>query len=464
MTNMRRRCSSDAIIPPLRNSGSGMNDSERPSELERFHRCQGTIACFCVLHCLFVLVILIVGILKNGGHRKYVPVDPTGLANLVQSEFNVVDSDGVSCLKAYVDVHTSSIRDELAFVCCAAQESSIIETISGNPKQYRSDLCIPRLPYFNISMQQIPFSRRLTRFPEAWILPMLPILIRLFYQLISSLWSLIKPDFKLKPIRSPSTGSDSSSKSKPALEKIVLASSFADSSTSASNTKAQTLGHEYIRTTLQRILFYFAILNLRGWGLYVSANAIEDYIIVPWFTGKRVVSPVRTNSVSDVEHNIQSLNHDCWYKDVLKTHHRNEMESVYYSDCYGRPFDFSDHIVLFLAHYLPIFVMEIIYFWMFPCCVSSQHQSTLKYFITRVYSAIHMVLFLYMHVIVLQATYQTSAYFHTSTEVIVGYLISLLLQCPIFYLLYSVRWTTLRQFIGLPVEEVKKGDARGKTM
>ena len=259
-------------------------------------------------------------------------------------------------------------------------------------------------------------------------------------------------------------GSDTSSKSNPALEKIVLASSSADSSISSSSSKPHSPGHGQIRKTLQRIVLYFIILNLRGWGLYIGANAIEDYIIVPWFTGNRVVSPVRTNSVSDVEHNIQSSNHDCWYKDVLKTHHRNEMESVYYSDCYGRPFDFSDHIVLFLAHYLPIFLMEIIYFWVFPCWVSSQNESTLKHTATRICGAVHLVLFLYMHVIVLQATYQTSAYFHTSAEIIVGYLISLILQYPIFYLLYSERWTTLRECIGLPVEQVKRNDLSNKSM
>ncbi|KAL3798757.1 hypothetical protein ACHAWO_012001 [Cyclotella atomus] len=445
-----------------RNTSNGMTVSFESKELERFHRCRRIIVSTYVLHWTIVLVILTYGMLQNGGDRKFVPVDPKGLVTLVQNELDQ-DFGEASCLKAYVDVHSLSIKDDIAFVCCTKQGPYTLGAALPDLKQYQSKLCDPRVPYFNVSMQILPFSKRLTRFPEAWILPLLPILIRLVYQLMSSIIILLKPvTQRSNRIKSPSIGSGlSSSSSSTVLEKVTLTTS--GPSAIGPNTNA-TPQHERIRVTFQRALFYFILLNIRGWGLYIGANAIEDYAIVPWLTGNKVISPLRTDSVSDVEHNIQSSNHDCWYEDVLKAHHRNEMESKFYSDCYGRPFDFSDHIVLFLAHYLPIFVMESIYCWMFPFWVSTQQQSrNLRWFTSRACNALCNLMFLYMHVIVLHATYQTTAYFHTSAEIIVGYIITWILQLPVFYLLCYEKWSILRQFVGLP-NDVLKESRRGKAM
>ena len=135
----------------------------------------------------------------------------------------------------------------------------------------------------------------------------------------------------------------SSSTSSAILGKIVT-----DSSSTATSPSPKP-NHKLIQTTLQRLLFYFLLLNIRGWGLYVGANPLEDYVILPWITGNTVVSRLRTNSMSDVEHDLH-----CGH-----------------SDCYGRPFDFSDHVVLFLAHYLPIFVMKILLCYSFPFWSSS---------------------------------------------------------------------------------------------
>ena len=390
--------------------------------------------------------------LQNGGDRKYVPVNPKELANLVQNE-SIQDIE-ISCLKAYADVHALSINDELAFVCCTKQGPFSTTRISPSVEQYQSDLCNSRIPYFNIPIEQLPFSKRLARFPEAWFLPLLPILIRLMYQLILSARTLVFKKLTIKKISYQSLRSgafiSSSSSSASELEKGTVASTVV-SSAATPNVNTHASSNDRIKITIQRLLFYFLILNFRGWGLYIGANAIEDYVIVPWFTGDRVLSRIRTDSVSDVEHNIQSSNNDCWYKDALKAHHRSEMEREYYSDCYGRPFDFSDHIVLYLAHYLPIFVLEMIICWNFPFWVAERATS-------KIYFALHFSLFLYMHLLLLHAVYQTTKFFHTSTEVIVGYLISLLIQCPLMYLLISEKWVILRQFIGLPSSQIQKGD------
>ncbi|KAL3774712.1 hypothetical protein HJC23_002012 [Cyclotella cryptica] len=453
-------------------SGLGQNSFET-EEMARYYQCRTTIITVYILHSALTLATLVLGVMHNGGYRKYVPVDPTGLSNLVINEL-ILEEDSVStqfeCLKAYVDVHTSTVKDDLAFVCCTKHDSSPVFTTRPGWKNYQSNLCYPRDPYFDISMQQLPFSKRLTRFPEAWVLPMLPIFIRLVYQLISALGRLMKRGFESRhPVKSPSHQSlrqgsrvSSSSSANSILERVVVTPS-AESFTSSPLPDTQTANNAILRVTLQRLLFYFLILNLRGWGLYVGANALEDYLIVPWVTGNRVISPLRTDSVSDVEHNIQSSNNECWYKDVLKTHHRTSMEQDYFSDCYGRPFDFSDHIVLFLAHYLPIFLFEMIYCWMFPFWVSSKsphikQQASRGRHITIACAVLHAVLFLYLHLIVLHATYQTAAYFHTTAEVIVGYMISWLLNLPILYLICSEKWVSLRQFVGLPSTQMIRLD------
>ena len=442
---MRRRHSSDTMNLSGRSTDSDVEPLVENKDLKRFYQCRQTIMLVYVLHWSLTLLILVLGMMQNGGDRKYIPVDAIGLESLISNEFHEVIY-GSSCLKAYVDVHTSSIEDQLAMVCCTKKGAMPIPAMPKALEQYQSDLCNPRLPYFNTRTQQLPFQKRLSRFPEAWILPMLPILVRIIFQLISSLWILIRRIVK-KPtvVKSPSLNSKSSSSF---VEKIALATS-----TESWDTTSKVLVSNQLRSTLKRLSFYFIILNLRGWVLYIGANAIEDYCIVPWFTGNEVISPLRTNSISDVEHKINSSNNECWYKAVLKAHHRNEMKTDYYSDCYGRPFDFSDHIVLFLAHHLPIFVMETVICFMFPFW-PIQNQSSLKWCISGTFVILHLVLFLYMHVIVLHATYQTTAYFHTNAEIIVGYLLSLFIQVPVMYLLCSTKWKVLRQFIGLPVEQV----------
>ena len=445
----RRQQSSDTMKLSRRSTDSDVKPlAEIKKDLKRFHQCRQTIILVYVLHWSLTIVILVWGMMQNGGDRKYVPVDPSGLESLITNEFNEVVYD-ISCQKAYVNVHTSSIEDQLAMVCCTKEGTMSMSVMPEALEQYQSDLCNPRLPYFNTRKQPLPFQKRLSRFPEAWILPLLPILVRIIFQLISSIWILIGQLVE-KPtvVKSPSLNSKSSSLF---AEKIALVTSIESSDSTTSKVSNQ------LRSTVQRLLFYFIILNLRGWGLYIGANAIEDYCIVPWLTGNKVISPLRTNSISDVEHNIKSSSHECWYKDVLKAHHRNEMESDYYSDCYGRPFDFSDHIVLFLAHYLPIFVMETMICFMFPFWISIRSQSSLKWCISGTFVILHLVLFLYIHVIVLHATYQTTAYFHTNAEIIVGYLLSLFIQVPVVYLLCSTKWKVLRQFIGLPVEQVIPG-------
>jgi hypothetical protein len=180
--------------------------------------------------------------------------------------------------------------------------------------------------------------------------------------------------------------------------------------------------------------------------------------------------------MSDVEHDLhysgKKQQPECWYKDVLKSHHKSTMENEGHSDCYGRPFDFSDHVVLFLAHYLPIFVMEMLLcysfpFWDAPVVAekSATKQSRSRYSLFSrgmIWNACHIFLFLYLHLIVLHALYHTAVYFHTSGEILVGYGVSLILQLPIVYLMCSDEPHWMKKYLGLPSEgkvaNTEKGD------
>jgi len=385
---------------------------------------------FYSLHSALMLAFLVSGMIHNGGNRKYIPVNPNELHSLV-SQSNKVSSNEAemsSCIRAYVNVHSSTSEEDLAAVCCGNFGDRMNTT---NNEQYQSNLCHPRMPVLGVPPHRVPFALRLTRPVEAWVLPLLPIFIRLIYQLMMLIVSRRRGS---KEVASSSSGSQS------------------------------------ITTTLRRLLFYFLLLNFRGWCLYIGANALEDYVILPWLTGNTVVSPLRTNPMSDVEHELYSSTEpSCWYKDVLKAHHKLATERVGHYGCYGRPFDFSDHVVLFLAHYLPIFVMEILIYRAFPFWSTDAAKNVgtkrrLAHFLSTgaLWNTFHLFLFLYMHLIILQVLRQTTTYFHTPAETLVGFGISLIVQVPLIYLMCSGRLQWVGNYIGLPCSQqvflIDKGD------
>ena len=397
---------------------------------------------FYALHSTCIFAFLASGMILNGGNRKYIPVNPNELLSLQlqQSDSSLVssndeaESERGACTRAYVNVHSSSVGDDFAAVCCGDFDDRI-NVSNSNDQLYHANLCHPRMPVLGLPPHRVPFALRLSRPLEAWVLPLLPILIRLVFQL----WMLVHSAL----LRWNGCKGN-------------------DSSTSVSQS---------ITTTLRRLLFYFLLLNFRGWCLYIGANAVEDYIILPWLTGYTVVSPLRTNSMSDVDHDLYSNTEPgCWYKGVLKAHHRLASETDEHVGCYGRSFDFSDHVVLFLAHYLPIFVMEMLIYRASPFWdTSATEQGTTKrrwtqYIVSRrtVWNFLHSFMFLYMHLILFQALKQTATYFHTPAETLVGFGISMIVQVPMIYLMCSERSLWIKQYIGLPYANslrlVEKGE------
>mmetsp|Transcript_13922 Transcript_13922/g.20722 ORF Transcript_13922/g.20722 Transcript_13922/m.20722 type:complete len:459 (+) Transcript_13922:109-1485(+) len=444
--NMRRRRSStdamdnDGTIElassAFDKSASNMTDESNNSTSPQ--RKNKYITRFYLVHLALVAGVLILGMIHNVGNKKYIPVNAKELVKLKQSQSSSIDPDDIirkqQCKKAYVNVHSSSINEEFAAVCCHDDENDTT----------MHSICHPKL--IGLPTRHLPFAKRLTRLTEAWVLPLLPIFIRLAYQVICALLACYKryynnnqrPTSMQREATSFSYSASSSmspASSTTSLQKIVIGDS-----SRLDEVMTPESSHKSIQTTILRLFFYFALLNFRGFGLYIGANALEDYVFLPWFTGNTVTSPLRMNSLSDVEHDIhykEDYQRHCWYEDALKSHHKSSMEP--HSECYGRPFDFSDHVVLFLAHYLPIFFMEMLVCYRFPFW---ERTSVFWY-------AIHAFLFMYLHLLVLHSTYQTAVYYHTQGEIIVGYVVSLFVQLPVCYLMCSEKWTWLKRIIGI---------------
>ncbi len=460
---MRRRSSAadgmdddsamDEASSGVGDNGSASNMADESESYSTSRQKKKYIARFYSVHFSLVAGVLILGMMHNVGNKKYIPVNAKELVKLMQAQSSSVDHDDVwkqQCKKAYVNVHSSSIDEEFAAVCCHDNENDTA----------MHSICHPKLPIIGLPTRHLPFAKRLTRLTEAWVLPALPILIRLAYQVIYALLACYKRysnnnqrrismQREATSISYSLSSSISPTSSTTSLEKIVV-----DNSSPTIEVRMPESNHKFIRTTLLRLFFYFILLNFRGWGLYIGANALEDYVVLPWFTGNTVTSPLRMNSLSDVEHDIhykEGYQRHCWYEDALKSHHKSSMES--HSECYGRPFDFSDHVVLFLAHYLPIFFMEMLVCYRFPFWerTSTSHQNK----VGRVcWYAIHAFLFLYLHLLVLHSTYQTAVYFHTQGEIIVGYVVSMFIQLPVCYLMCSEKWTWLKRIIGVQEADV----------
>ena len=370
---------------------------------------------FYFLHSSIVCAFVVTGIIRNGGNRKYIPVNPNKLHSLVYMQSIKLwsnEADGGSCTRAYVNVHSSAVDEDLAAVCC----SNLDEKMGVIGEQYQTNLCHPRLPVFGVPPHRVPFALRLTRPVEAWVLPLLPIFIRLIYQLVLLMHSAL-------------------------LRYWGIQGEYSFS-----------LCRRSITITLRRLLCYFLLLNFRGWCLYIGANALEDYIVLPWLTGYTNVSP--TNPMSDYMDLHSNTKPSCWYKDVLKPHHKLATDNDGYSGCYGRSFDFSDHVVLFLAHYLPTFVMEMLVYYAYPFWETDkgtiQRGRDHSFSKGVIWDALHIFLFLYVHLLIFHALEQTATYFHTPTETLVGYGISMTVQVPLIYLMCSERLHWIKHSIGVP--------------
>jgi len=346
------------LLEKMRKS-STLQQRQSSANLEYFRSKLPTIRFLFVFHFIIALAVVSMGAAKNGG-RKYIPLDVSHLPK--------------ECKKGYVNVFANSRDEPGAIVCCDGTHDEW-SWLNGS---YEGGLCVAQ-PTF------LPYSKVITRFPESWLLPLVPLLFRFAVAYISKRSNIAVPE---------------------------------------SNT---------IQHTRNRMLLYALVMCVRGFILYLLFNVIEDGIIL----------------VSQGIGDDDSSSDPCWYQKLLKSNYQA-------GTCHGRTFDYSDHVVLFLSHYLPCLVFETLYNVAYPFWRGLDDRGNPSY--RPIYNQrvtlprFFKIMFVYMNFLTFLAVFRTAAYFHTPAETAVGYLISLLVQIPMGLLIMTEKWSDIRGLIGLPTD------------
>lgn len=199
-------------------------------------------------------------------------------------------------------------------------------------------------------------------------------------------------------------------------------------------------------------------------------NMIEDIVLSSNLVANHIPGIITTRQVPDLG--------SCWYTSWLKNNWHNDNTVDATSSCYGLSFDFSDHVVLFFSHSFPSMVFEASFCFLFPflpvrcssftqnvdgSSTSRQGDSTMSkssrgensfgvFVWNTLLPIILLILFVYLNVVTLLAVHSTAAYFHSVGEVIVGYLISLLVQLPVGWIIWANEWKHIRQLVGFPMD------------
>lgn len=178
----------------------------------------------------------------------------------------------------------------------------------------------------------------------------------------------------------------------------------------------------------RRLGYYIVLLNIRGWVLYLAFNELEDMIVRP-------------------------ITEACWYRDWLREDQ---------PECFGRVFDFSDHVVLYFGQILPIALVECIHsfedpYWTEYCRGLRSQVDTA---IARVLPVCLVGGMLYIYFITYLGVYKTASYFHTASEVLAGFGVSLLIHVPLCRLQCSHEWERTREFLFAVQENKPKARIR----
>lgn len=272
-----------------------------------------------ICHFLVSIIMILLGCIQNRDDHKYIPI-------------SISDLD-YKCTKAYANVFASSITESRALICCTLE---VADGICGS------------------SSRHLPLVRRLARFPEAWLLPLFPLIVRRVTR------------FATRRIQRQ------------------YASNIANEKESKQNNEVDTF-------TKRRFYLYICLIQIRTWILYVVFDQFENLIVQP-----------------DGD--------ECWYKTHLRSHQHS---------CSGKETDFSDHIVLVFAQILPIPLAETSFSFVVPFWNNNGYQG-------KVVPTILSTGLIYLYAISFLQIYRTSAYYHTRFEIFIGYLISLLVQIPLF--------------------------------
>lgn len=162
--------------------------------------------------------------------------------------------------------------------------------------------------------------------------------------------------------------------------------------------------------TFRRLCLFMGLLLVRLLILYSFFNFVEEKVV----SGEETINEGF-----------------CWYSEFLRKGQ---------AQCSGRVFDFSDHVVLYFAHILPVMLAEGIYSFAVPFWGEGRKRN-------RVFPVLMVMGILYMYFICLLGAYKTSAYFHTPAEVFFGYGVSLLIQIPLCLIQCHSKWIKARRFV-----------------
>jgi hypothetical protein len=339
---------SDTMPFPKELSGNSIMGSRdlklyRQQSSFRFHEWRPWLRRAWICHFAASIVILTWGCMNNHG-RKYIPVDTSTI------DFTA------NCSKGFVNIFASSGDEDRARVCCgttgdaSTAPGDAYDGICGSPPAY------------------LFLSRRLSRFPEAWLLPLFPLFLR-------AALHVMHQHRQLRQHGPPPTN------------QLAIF-------------KAQN------RLARRRFYFYVALIQVRGWILYLLFDQIEEYLVSP------------------------AANSDCWYERHLHPNYRS---------CQGQMTDFSDHVVLYFAQILPIPLCEVLHSFVVPFWKDryfnspSTNSHRIRSFLTA--SVVPIILIcgmLYLYVIAFMGAYKTAVYFHTWPEIWNGYLVSMFIQVPLF--------------------------------
>ena len=190
-----------------------------------------------------------------------------------------------------------------------------------------------------------------------------------------------------------------------------------------------------VTRALQRLGIYVLIMLFRGWVLYVGLNILE----------------ARWSNLLLVATTDGDQQRSCWYKDFLKK------SKTALPSCYGRVFDFSDHVVFYFVQVLSIVWTEYLdacIYMTTTTTVSSapyhhlprnKHNHRARRTTTHTTTTINLgfgllsVVVAYAHLIVYAGVYKTARWFHTASEILVGFFISFVVTIA---LVWGV-WPTL---------------------
>jgi hypothetical protein len=277
----------------------------------------------------------------------------------------------------------SSEHEDGAVVCCELVAAATDHDPSGTRLRFHDasppisaaaavggflDVC----PNKSREYAALPLASRLSRFPEAWLLPLFPLLLQAAAAALAWLCGCVR--------RGPAPR-----RRTPNQESLARRA-------------APLLG---------RLGFYVVLFNFRGWVLYVALNRLEDSVVA-----------------SD-----GPFHKDCWYAAHLRPDQRHECVGRAFDFSDHMVLYFAQLLPVPLAEGLYALLTA----WSSRAenAAIVSVRSSLRPSIPQLLLVLGLA---YLYVVVYLGAVKTALFFHTIDEVILGYAVSLVVQVPLAWL------------------------------